>query len=125
MPADESIPPIPRPSKKTTSISVSDESSTPALPPSDSKRKAPDEDVDMEADEHAKKARTDGHAQDGAAASVVDPREAAMAFANATAAFIPFLSPDELLPPKMPSREEMEAFLLGLRKKALVEEYFD
>lgn len=47
-----------------------------------------------------------------------------MSFANATAAFIPFLSPDELLPPKMPSREDMETFLLGLRKKALVEEYF-
>lgn len=78
----------------------------------------------MEADDHAKKARTDGQ-QGGTNAAEVDPREAAMAFAKATAAFIPFLSPDELLPPKMPSREEMEAFLLGLRKKALVEEYFD
>ncbi|EPT02082.1 hypothetical protein FOMPIDRAFT_1022950 [Fomitopsis schrenkii] len=124
LPSDEPIPPIPRPSKTTTTISVSDESSTPAPPHPDSKRKAPDEDVDMEGDEHAKKARTDGPAHGGADASAVEPREAAMSFANATAAFIPFLSPDELLPPKMPSREEMETFLLGLRKKALVEEYF-
>ncbi len=44
--------------------------------------------------------------------------------ARAAAAFIPFLSPEELLPPKMPSREEMESVLLDLRKKALVQEYF-
>ncbi|KAH9932892.1 pre-mRNA-splicing factor ISY1 [Fomitopsis serialis] len=109
--ADEPIPKIPR---STT--------------PSDTKRKAPDEDVEMaangDADEPAKRARTDGQAQEGADASAVDPREAAAAFARATAAFIPFLSQEELLPPKMPTREEMETFLLGLRKKALVEEYF-
>ncbi|KAH9836186.1 pre-mRNA-splicing factor ISY1 [Rhodofomes roseus] len=127
MPTDP-IPPIPRPSKNVATITVSDDSSTPAHPPSDAKRKAPDEDVEMStngnADEHAKRARTDSEAQGGADASAVNQREAAMAFAHATAAFVPFLSTEELLPPKMPSREEMETFLLDLRKKALVEEYF-
>ncbi|KZT69169.1 pre-mRNA-splicing factor ISY1 [Daedalea quercina L-15889] len=127
MPTDEPIPSIPRPSKKVAAITVSDESNVQAPSLSDAKRKAPDEDVDMtlngDADEHAKRARTDGQAQNGVDSSV-DQREAAMTFARATAAFIPFLSPEELLPPKMPSREEMETFLLDLRKKALVEEYF-
>ena len=47
-----------------------------------------------------------------------------LAHAKRTAAFIPVLSPEMLVPPKLPTREEMEAFLLELRKKALVEEYF-
>ncbi|KAH7106042.1 Isy1-like splicing factor [Auriculariales sp. MPI-PUGE-AT-0066] len=44
--------------------------------------------------------------------------------ARAAAAFIPFLTPEELSPPKLPTREEMEAVLLALRKRALLEEYF-
>jgi len=44
--------------------------------------------------------------------------------AQAAASYIPFLQTESLLPPKMPTREEMEAVLLGLRKKILVEEYF-
>ena len=47
-----------------------------------------------------------------------------VAHAQAAAAYIPFLDADMLLPPKMPTRQEMEDVLLDLRKKALVEEYF-
>jgi pre-mRNA-splicing factor ISY1 len=43
---------------------------------------------------------------------------------RSAAAFIPFLDPTALQPPKLPSREEMEGVLLELRKKALVDEYF-
>jgi len=44
--------------------------------------------------------------------------------ARAAAAFISFLALENLLPPKLPTREEMEGVLLNLRKQALVEEYF-
>lgn len=53
-----------------------------------------------------------------------DPADVAAAHARAAAAFIPFLSAKDLLPPKMPGKEEMEGFLLDLQKRALVEEYF-
>ena len=48
----------------------------------------------------------------------------AVAHARAAAAYIPFLTPEMLMPPKMPTAEEMEKVLLDLRKRALVEEYF-
>jgi hypothetical protein len=38
--------------------------------------------------------------------------------------YIPFLSVDSLLPPKMPTKGEMVEVLLELRKRELVEEYF-
>jgi len=49
-----------------------------------------------------------------------------LARTNAQAAtfYIPFLNVEHLLPPKLPSHEEMENILLTLRKAALVEEYF-
>ena len=53
-----------------------------------------------------------------------DDSDPQLAHARAAAAFIPFLSPENLLPPKLPTREEMEGVLLDLRKRALVEEYF-
>lgn len=128
LPVDEPIPPIPRPAKTTATITITDASSTEPSPP-DTKRKASDGDVDMApadgADDHAKRQRTDAPTQTGAGANAeLSPQEAAMTAARATAAFISFLSPENLLPPKMPTREEMEQFLLDLRKKALVEEYF-
>ena len=54
----------------------------------------------------------------------VDEDSPAVAHARAAAAYIPFLAPEMLMPPKMPTAEEMEKVLLDLRKKALVEEYF-
>jgi pre-mRNA-splicing factor ISY1 len=56
--------------------------------------------------------------------SVESETDRAQANAKAAAAYIPFLTADNLLPPKLPSREELEKVLLDLRKKALVEEYF-
>ena len=43
--------------------------------------------------------------------------------AQAAAAYIPFLDVEHLLPPKLPTHDEMEGVLLALRKKALLEEY--
>ena len=40
------------------------------------------------------------------------------------AAYIPLLSVESLLPPKMPTKEKMEGVLLELRKRALVDECF-
>ena len=48
----------------------------------------------------------------------------AEAHARAAAAYIPFLTAEMLMPPKMPTSEEMEKVLLDLRKRALVDEYF-
>lgn len=44
--------------------------------------------------------------------------------ARAAAAYIPFLTAEMLMPPKMPTTEEIEKVLLNLKKKALVDEYF-
>ncbi|KAI0717514.1 Isy1-domain-containing protein [Cerioporus squamosus] len=122
LPTDEPVPPIPRPAKQHVAISVTDVSQ--AGPP-EPKRKAPDEDgdVEMAADsEVAKRAKTDGASP--SPPSEASTEEAMLAHAKRTAAFIPILSPEILMPPKLPTREEMEAYLLELRKKALVEEYF-
>lgn len=73
--------------------------------------------------EVAKRARTDGAPAPTAAPDASTDAEM-LAHATRTAAYIPVLSPEILMPPKLPTREEMEQFLLELRKKALVEEYF-
>lgn len=44
--------------------------------------------------------------------------------AQVAACYISFLDAEHLLPPKLPTHEEMENLLLSLRKNALVEEYF-
>ncbi|KAK7460429.1 NineTeen Complex (NTC) component [Stygiomarasmius scandens] len=54
----------------------------------------------------------------------IDTSNPAYAHAQAAAAYISFLDTPDLLPPKMPTRAEMEGVLLDLKKKALVEEYF-
>ncbi|KAI0045615.1 Isy1-like splicing factor [Auriscalpium vulgare] len=66
-------------------------------------------------------------AKSDASVSVSAPDSAAdliMAHARAAAAYIAFLEPESLMPPKLPTKEEMESVLLDLRKRALVEEYF-
>lgn len=80
---------------------------------STAKRKAVDGDVDVQM-------------ADGGAGNSSESQAQAQArvHAEAAAAYIPFLTADNLLPPTLPTREEMEAVLLDLRKKALVEEYF-
>ena len=78
---------------------------------STAKRKAADGDGDVQ--------MTDGEAGNSSGSQAQ-----ARVHAEAAAAYIPFLTADNLLPPTLPSREEMESVLLDLRKKALVEEYF-
>ncbi|KAI0948113.1 hypothetical protein AcW1_009710 [Taiwanofungus camphoratus] len=112
LPADEPIPAIPRPTKTTVTVTLSDLSTS--LPSPDTKRKAPD--VEM-----AESARSDIPSQPEGGAETASTQDVALAYARATAAYIPFLSPENLLPPKLSTREEMEAYLLS---KALVEEYF-
>ena len=131
---DEPIPPIPRPVKPLSALLT--EASQVAGPP-ETKRKAPESDgdgdvsmsaADASSTDVSKRARTDGSQAPAAAAAAATPdlsTDAAMeAHARRTAAYIPVLSPEILMPPKLPTREEMEQFLLELRKKALVEEYF-
>lgn len=36
---------------------------------------------------------------------------------------IPFLTPEHLQPPKMPTKEELDGVLLSLRKQVLLQEY--
>jgi pre-mRNA-splicing factor ISY1 len=92
---DEPIPAIPRETAQKA------ENGTLSHPPATTKGGA---DVDME-DE-------------------VAAREAARPAAEAAAAFIPFLTSESLMPPKLLTHDEMEAFILDLRKRALVDEYF-
>lgn len=100
----------------------------------DTKRKAPDEDTTMTTDEvnddaipadPSKRQKTNGTAvPNGDQPPSTATADTMLQSARAAAAFIPFLSPDELMPPKLPSPEEIEGVLLGLRKQALVQEYF-
>ncbi|KAI8989092.1 Isy1-domain-containing protein [Trametes punicea] len=128
LPTDEPIPPLPRP-VKPLSVLLTEASQT---GPPEAKRKAPetdgDGDITMSAvafSDIAKRPRTDVAQAPAAATSADMSTVAAMeAHAKRTAAYVPVLSPEILMPPKLPSREEMEKFLLDLRKKALVEEYF-
>ena len=100
-----------------------------SLNPLDSRRKAEDEeDEDMpDADstgDASKRTKADSSAQTNGAALQTDTSNIALRNATAAAAYIPFLTPEDLLPPKIPTKEEIEGNLLALRKRALVEEYF-
>lgn len=105
---------------------------SPPQPLVTSKRKAQEEDTEMDtvdvesvAPEQAKRPRKVG---DGSAkADVIQSNGAAdsiRAHASAAATYLGFLSPEDLMPPSLPTREELEGVLLALRKQALVEEYF-
>lgn len=126
IPAESLTPKIPRTSAATpTNASSTGTGST--------KRKADgDGDVAMadstETKSKKSKSKTKAAPKEAAAipapTDVEDTSDPQVAHARAAAAFIPFLSPENLLPPKLPTRDEMEAVLLDLRKKLLVEEYF-
>jgi len=100
----------------------------PASATSDGKRKAPTDDSvpAPESDgELVKRSKQGAPAPPSSVAPTQgDAAATALAHARAAATYIPFLSVDSLLPPKMPTKEEMEGVLLDLRKRALVEEYF-
>lgn len=127
MPEDAPTPELPRPSQGST-LTITDHTNGVDDKSSEAKRKAPDADadVDMNGDDSApsKRPHVDGKANGSANGSPPSAADAAQLHARTTAAYIPFLSTEDLLPPKMPSVQEMEQILLGLRKKALTEEYF-
>lgn len=126
LPANAPIPKILRPNGITAA------NATLALP-NQAKRKAADQDADVEMGDATiskrskKKAasQTKENAVPGTTPTDVDVNlDPQLEHARAAAAFITFLSPEHLLAPKLPTREEMEGVLLNLRKQALVEEYF-
>lgn len=128
MSEDEPIPKLPRP-PQGSHVTITDQTNgIDGAPHPESKRKAPDgeadTDVSMEDPTPSKRPHVDGKANGNANGATAAPTDAALLHARTTAAYIPFLSTDDLLPPKMPTTQEMEQFLLELRKKALVEEYF-
>lgn len=96
------------------------------LPPvlsSSAKRKTADHDSDVEmgsGTEDSKRAKISDLTVELPTTSDVDT---ARIHAQAAAAYIPFLDVEHLLPPKLPTHDEMEGVLLALRKKALLEEY--
>lgn len=126
IPEDDPIPDLPRDPRRSTAATPSD--SPPANTSSSTngaKRKA-DGDVSMANEddppsESIKRSKTDSAQQP----VVPTPASNSMqAHAQLAASYISFLSPEDLLPPKMPTREEMEGVLLKLQKEALVNEYF-
>ncbi|KAF8965819.1 Isy1-like splicing factor [Flammula alnicola] len=124
LPSDTPIPKIPRRDATVVQPAKSDSSKPPPL----SKRKAlsQGEDVEMDtAGDDSKKPKTALEVTAGTAVSQPSSdADASRIHAQAAAAYIPFLDVEHLLPPKLPSHDEMEGVLLALRKKALVEEYF-
>ncbi|KAG8216201.1 Isy1-like splicing factor [Butyriboletus roseoflavus] len=126
IPEDDPIPDLPRGPGRSTAVTPSD--SSPADAPSSTnggKRKA-DGDVSMANEDDPPPENTKRSKTDLAQQSVVPtPAPNSMqAHAHLAASYISFLSPEDLLPPKIPTREEMEGVLLKLQKEALVNEYF-
>lgn len=131
LPAESPIPKISRPNHDGMTTSISSASAL-TTPPNQGKRKAPDPDGDINMtgpteDASSKRSKTPAQmleSSNNGPFSTDAISEPQMEHARAAAAFITFLTPENLLPPKLPTREEMEHVLLNLRKKALVEEYF-
>lgn len=123
-PADSPTPKIPRPNNEPTTSTIN------SIPSAPGKRKA-DQDSDVKMSDATEKApskrskkKVPPPAKDVKTPESDESSDPQVAHARAAAAFIPFLAPENLLAPKMPTREEMEGVLLTLRKQALVEEYF-
>ncbi|KAK0224233.1 Isy1-like splicing factor [Armillaria fumosa] len=119
LPNDDPIPKFPRLDVSDASVAPSRSSAT-----QNGKRKAKDGDADEEGSEteDSKRSKT---AVSASLPSRSEPSaDQAYASAHAAAAYISFLTAENLMPPKMPTRTEMDAVLLDLRKKVLVEEYF-
>jgi len=113
------FPKIPRPDSGAEAPDPSASSSA-----SKAKRKAGTQDAeDVEMGDDSKRSKVTG-APPPQASSAESGEDVTRAHAQAAASYIPFLATENLLPPKLPSREDMEQVLLALRKQALVEEYF-
>lgn len=119
--SDTPTPPIPgqaaQPSIKQSSV----------ISQATSKRKTADGESDAEMNgsrDDNKRTKTEGESDPIITETPAATEDSARLHAQTAASFIPFLQTEHLLPPKMPSHDEMESILLQLRKKALVEEYF-
>lgn len=134
---DEPIPKLQRPHQGQGTLHVMDSSMSGNVEDvTQPKRKhPPDEDVQMANGggapstpaEASKRPKKDGVSQPSTQPATnigVNDDSPAAVHARAAAAYIPFLTAEMLMPPKMPTTEEMEKVLLDLRKKALVDEYF-
>lgn len=128
IPTDEPIPDLPRGPRQSTAVVPSDPPPANASSSSNgAKRKADgDGDANMASEddpppETAKRSKTDAAQQAVIPPPAPNPMQA---HAQLAASHISFLSTEDLLPPKMPTREEMEGVLLKLQKEALVNEYF-
>jgi len=124
LPTDMPLPQIPR-GASASSSNIPPSGDPPPLV-SDGKRKASDDDSNLapESDSDlAKRSKPDAPVPTPSVAQA-DVAATTLAHARAAATYIPFLSVESLLPPKIPTKEEMEGVLLELRKRALVEEYF-
>ena len=125
IPVDDPIPDLPRGPGRSTAATPSDSPPANASSSTNAKRKA-DGDASMETEddpppENAKRSKTDLAQQPVAPTPAPNSMQA---HAQLAASYISFLSPEDLLPPKMPTREELEGVLLKLQKEALVNEYF-
>lgn len=119
LPTDTPTPKIPRPDAMVPTTNNGSKS----LPSSSAKRKANDDDEAMDTSGDEPKKSKIATALP-AVSNPTTPAEVARMHAQSAAAYIPFLEVEHLVPPKLPSHEEMEGVLLTLRKKALVDEYF-
>jgi pre-mRNA-splicing factor ISY1 len=125
LPTDD---PIPKPPMSSTAEPLSNTQSSQPQPPlpkkSTSKRKVAEPDADAEMSTAESKRSKNEETKTPHKDTRTTAGDPALEHARAAASYIPFLDVDSLLPPKLPTREEMETVLLDLRKKALVEEYF-
>ncbi|KAI6137229.1 Isy1-like splicing family-domain-containing protein [Pisolithus sp. B1] len=137
LPVNEPIPEIPRSASASTgssssSPSIQNQLSTPSPPHSDpsssqTKRKASDA-ADTDLGGRSKISPLMASTASVPASSsdpVQDASRARMTqHAQLAASYIPFLTPEALMPPTLPTRAETEEVLLSLRKEALVQEFF-
>lgn len=120
LPPDTQVPELPR----TAATNPVSRDSLPSGPFMSAKRKTADHDSDVEmgsGTEDSKRVKiiSDSTVEHPTTSDV----DTARIHAQAAAAYIPFLDVEHLLPPKLPTHDEMEGVLLALRKKALLEEY--
>ena len=120
LPPDTQVPELPR----TAGTHPVSRESLPSGPSSSAKRKTADHDSDVEMGSGTEDSKRVKIISDSTVEHLTTSNvDTARMHAQAAAAYIPFLDVEHLLPPKLPTHDEMEGVLLALRKKALLEEY--
>jgi pre-mRNA-splicing factor ISY1 len=112
LPSDSPVPPFPlsNPTSITSTLAPSKTQKGKSKSKSKSSKQKPPDTAPA----------SDAMDVDGAVAAS-DPQRAA---ADLLVKYAPFFSPEELMQPKLPTRNEMEDVLLQLRKRAVLDEYF-